>query len=176
MQITNSPEYIPAIHRLYIESYSKGTSAQYVDSKELYNYLTEIFQSGSALLFVENDVLKACLLFTPLAFDKHCPESIISDFQLEKCVYIAEVMVSEPYRGQGLGKMLINEFFDIVDKQKFKDVFLRVWEENVPALKLYEKMGFKICASIEQSKKAPDGISDFVMKKLYLHKALSTLI
>ncbi len=176
MHISNSPEYIPAIHRLYIESYSKGTSSQYIDEIELRSYLAEILQTGSALLFVENDVLKACLLFTPLAFDKHCPESIISEFQMEKCVYIAEVMVSEPFRGQGLGKLLLNEFFDIVDKQKFKDVFLRVWDENVPALKLYEKMGFKICASIEQSKKAPDGISDFVMKKIYLHKALSALI
>lgn len=161
---------------MYIESYSKGTSAQYIDTIELHNYLKDVLQFGSAMLLAENDMLKACLLYTPLSFDKLCPESILLDFQIEKCVYIAEVMVAEPFRGQGLGKRLLNEFFDIVDKQKYNDVFIRVWADNMPALKLYEKVGFKNCTSIEQVKNTPDGKSDFVMTKIYLHKPLSTAI
>jgi ribosomal protein S18 acetylase RimI-like enzyme len=172
IHITNSPDNISLIGQLYIESYSKGNSAQHIDLVELHQYLTEILQSGYALLFHENDVLKACLLYTPLSFDKLCPDTIMLDFQLNNCVYIAEVMVAEPYRGQGLGKMLLNEFFDTIDNQKYRDVFIRVWEANKPALKLYEKVGFTKCATIEQQKKTPDGKSDFVMTKIYLHKPL----
>jgi len=161
---------------LYIESYSKGSSAQYIDNNELHSYLAEVLHLGNALLFTENEILKACLLYTPLSFDKLCPESVFSTFRLSKCVYIAEVMVAEPYRGQGLGKMLLKEFFDIVDTKKYKDVFLRVWNENTPALKLYEKMGFKKCETIEQQKNTPDGKNVIVMTKIYLHKPLSTAI
>jgi len=66
VHITNSPEYIPAIQRLYTESYSKGTSAQFVDSFELNSYLTEILQSEFALMFFENKALKTDLVMTKI--------------------------------------------------------------------------------------------------------------
>lgn len=172
MQITNSTEYIPAIQRLYVESYSKGTSAQYVDSAEVHAYLTEILQSGFALMHSENEVIKSCLLYTSLSFDHQCPEIITTNYPIDKCIYIAEVMVAEAFRGKGLGTILLEDFLYRIDKEKYSDVFLRVWDENIPALKLYEKVGFTKFASMEQLKKTPDGKTDFVMKKIYLHKPL----
>lgn len=155
-----------------MESYSKGTSAQFVYSEVLYSYLNEILQSGFALLHLENEVLKACLLYTPLSFDKQCPELIKANYDIDKCLYIAEVMVAEAFRGKGLGKVLLADFFNRIDPEKYPDVFLRVWDENIPALKLYEKAGFEKFSSIEQLKKTPDGKTDFVMTKIYLHKPL----
>ena len=157
---------------MYVESYSKGKSAQYIDHSELNRYLSDILQSGTAIICAENEVLKACLLYAPLSFDKFLPESIVSHFKIEKCVYIAEVMVAETFRGQGLGNAIIKDFFEIVDSQNYTDVFIRVWDGNLPALNLYEKMGFTKCATIEQHKKTPDGKTDFVMRKMYLHKPL----
>lgn len=156
-----------------MESYSKGTSAQYVDSAELYTYLTEILQSGFALLHFQNEGLQACLLYAPLSFDKQCPELITANYEIDKCLYIAEVMVAEAFRGVGLGKLLVADFFNRIDKEKYSDVFLRVWDMNIPALKLYEKAGFEKYASIEQHKKMPDGKTDFIMTKIYLHKPLN---
>ncbi len=171
--INGSTEQLSAIRQLYIECYSKGTSAQFIDTDELNIYLKEILQFGTALLISDDNMLKACLIYTPLSFDKLCPDTVVSDFQPEKCVYIAEVMVAEQHRAKGLGKRLLVDFFDSVDKNKYKDVFLRVLDENIPALNLYQKMGFERCASIRQKKKSPDGKSDFYMTKIYLHKNLS---
>jgi len=167
---TNQPEFIPAIAGLYTEAYTQGISAQYIDSEELKTYLIEILKTGTAILQFENNILTACLLYTPLSFDKLCPEKIKSEFEPDKCLYIAEVMVSLSYRGMGLGKKLLTEFFKNADTVNYNHVFLRVWENNLPALTLYSKSGFERVTTIDQLKKMPDGKTDFVMKKIYLHK------
>ena len=176
MYITNSPEHIEVIGQLYVESFTQGASAQFVDVAELRQYLAEILAVGCAILLFEGETLKACLLYTPLTFDQYCPETISSNFQAKKCAYIAEIMVAESFRGHGFGKALLTEFFKTVDAEKYNDVFIRVWDQNTPALQLYEKMGFTKFASIEQIKKTPDGNSNFVMNKIYLHKPLSKVV
>ena len=49
-------------------------------------------------------------------------------------------------------------------------MFIRVWDKNLPALQLYNKMGFTIVTSMIQIKKNVDGNGTYEMKKLYLHK------
>ena len=67
---------------------------------------------------------------------------------------------------------MMSKFLETVDKSKFTDVFIRVWEENIPALNLYKKMGFEPISSINQTKIKANGTDTFVMKKIYLHKKL----
>ena len=81
-------------------------------------------------------------------------------------------MVAEEARGQGIGTKLLNQFFDSVDKQRYSDSFVRVWDQNIPALSLYRKMGFEPIASMEQTKIKADESGTFVMHKIYLHKKL----
>ena len=50
------------------------------------------------------------------------------------------------------------------------DLFIRVWDKNVPALTLYEKQGYTLVASILQHKLEIDGTSRLLMRKMYLHK------
>lgn len=176
MYITNNPAYNEIIRQLYVDTFAQGSSAQYIDSAELQRYITHILHHGWAILLFEGEKLNAGLLYIPLTFDTDCPDSIKSNFKVEKCVYIAEVMVAEAFRGQGIGSALLTEFFKTVDAEKFTDVFIRVWDENRPALELYKKMGFSTYASIKQLKKTPDGTSKFVMNKLYLHKPLSKVV
>lgn len=132
-----------------------------------------IFENGWAILcFDECNRLISCLLYTSLCEDLLCPPVITEAFAPDKCVYIAEIMVDEQFRGQGLGKALISCFFETVDRLKYNDVFIRVWDENTPAIQLYQKMGFRIVADIKQTKKTLNGDSEFIMNKLYLHKKL----
>lgn len=132
-----------------------------------------IFENGWAIQFFDmNNRLIACLLYTSLFEDLLCPPVITNAFVPDKCAYVAEIMVDEQFRGKGLGKALISCFFDTVDRLKYNDVFIRVWDENTPAILLYQKMGFQIVAHIKQTKKTLNGDSEFIMNKIYLHQNL----
>jgi len=113
------------------------------------------------------------ILCYPLKFDNLIPENIRQNYSTDKCIYVAEMMVAALTRGQGIGKKLMAEFFNTVDKSTFPDAFIRVWDQNIPALTLYKKMGFEPVGNIEQTKKKADGSETFVMQKIYLHKKLN---
>ena len=55
---------------------------------------------------------------------------------------IYSVAVSCEYRGKGIGKRLLKEFFDWLPDD-VKNVCLEVRESNLTAIKLYEKTGFE---------------------------------
>ena len=79
-------------------------------------------------------------------------------------------MVDEKHRGRGIGNKLLLDFQKEMDNDKFHDIFIRVWDQNALALNLYQKMGFVPVAEMIQNKKMPDGLTTFVMNKIYLHK------
>ena len=98
---------------------------------------------------------------------------IYENFAIEKCVYVAEMMVAEQARGKGIGRQLLTAFFETPDTKLYSDAFIRVWDKNVGAIALYEKMGFVPYTSIEQTKQKADGSETFVMRKIYLHKKMN---
>ncbi len=169
---TNSVSYSGEIISLYTDCFSKGFSQQFIDQTELHQYIAFILKNGTALLAIENEKIEGALLSYPMGFDPDIPEIIKSGFDINKSVYIAELMVSEALRGQGIGLNLMNEFLNSTDKSTYKDAFIRVWELNLPALELYKKLGFSPVASIIQTKKNIGDNGIFEMKKLYLHKKL----
>ena len=124
-------------------------------------------------MVVEKQELSGALIATPLGFDNLIPDKIRKNISIEDCVYIAVMMVTENARGKGLGKQLLEEFIQTVDKKRFKHAFIRVWVENIPAISLYRKMGYQDYAYIDQVKTNPDTMVTFVMHKVYLHRNLS---
>lgn len=165
--------YKAQLLRLYKDSFSTGLSAQKIDPVVAGHYLDALFIEGYGILIVEKDELIGALLTAPLSMDDQLPDKIRQNFLIEKCVYIAEMMVIENARGKGLGKQLLQEFIQTVDKQRFKHVFIRVWVENVPAVTLYRKMGYEDYATIDQVKTNPDNTGKtgtFVMHKVYLYR------
>ena len=56
---------------------------------------------------------------------------------------IQNLIVAKEYRGQGIGKRLVKKAIDFAKEMGFKE--LHVWTkfDNVKAISLYEKMGFK---------------------------------
>jgi ribosomal protein S18 acetylase RimI-like enzyme len=57
---------------------------------------------------------------------------------------IEDVIVDEKYRGQGLGKKLMQELIKISRKKKIKIVNLTSHPKRVEARKLYKSLGFKL--------------------------------
>lgn len=59
-------------------------------------------------------------------------------------LYLAEIAVAEGYRGQGLATKLINMLISKAKDEGYQRVILDVDFKNPKALKLYQKIGFKI--------------------------------
>lgn len=166
---TSDDKYRDALIRLYIRCFSSGMSAQYIDEVQMSVYIEFILNKGYGVFAIEKELLVAALLCFPLKYDKDVPIEIADNYNVENCIYIAELMVTEQHRGFGIGKKLMEEFENKLDKN-VTDLFIRVWDKNIPALALYEKQGFTSVASILQHKLERGGASELLMKKMYLHK------
>jgi len=58
-------------------------------------------------------------------------------------ILIQQISVLETFRGQGIGKMLLNKFEENVARFGDIDIELMVWEFNETAANLYEKNGYR---------------------------------
>ena len=155
---------------LYITTFSKGISAQYISKQDADTYLNEIFKKGFGVFGFNEDQIIAALLVTPISFDSERPENIKLNYSDKNTVYIAEVLVDERFRGQGLGRKIMEKFDETLDNE-IKYVILRVWTENKPAVSLYEKSGFQTIAQIIQQKLKPNQKDKFTMHKNYMLKS-----
>ena len=69
-------------------------------------------------------------------------------------VEINQIEIEETHRNCGKGSLLLKELTDIVDKS----ITLEVREDNIPAIKLYEKFNFKKVAIRKGYYNGVDGI------------------
>ncbi|MCU7924866.1 MAG: GNAT family N-acetyltransferase [Candidatus Thiodiazotropha sp. (ex Dulcina madagascariensis)] len=58
-------------------------------------------------------------------------------------LFIGNVVVSDSYRGQGVGRRLICHMCDIIFDRYASEVHISVFNFNTPALLLYASLGFK---------------------------------
>lgn len=67
-----------------------------------------------------------------------------SAFQYESdVIYIDQLSVAENFRGNGIGKILLNEVFKIAKKNKIKNIELDHWSLNKNAELFFTNNGFK---------------------------------
>ena len=156
-----------------MDAFAKGASEQYIDEAALESYIEKLLNEGVVLVAMENNDVIGALLSFPMVFDEFVTSAITENFALEKCVYIAEMMVTEQARGKGIGRQLLTTFFEMPDAKQYSDAFIRVWDKNTGAIALYEKMGFVPYTTIEQTKQKANGSETFVMQKIYLHKKMN---
>ena len=66
-------------------------------------------------------------------------------------------MIKKPYRGHGIGTLLVNASLEIAKDLGFQAMqFNMVLSQNVIAIKLYKKLGFTIIGTIPQAIRNPD--------------------
>lgn len=56
---------------------------------------------------------------------------------------ITNIVVKKDFRNKGIGNTLLKELINLSKKSKKKQIILEVNVTNIPAIKLYEKNGFK---------------------------------
>ena len=61
----------------------------------------------------------------------------------EKQGYLGFMFVPEKHRGKGLNKLIVDALIDWCRSQGVSEIRLDVYEDNLPAMKAYEKAGFK---------------------------------
>ena len=59
--------------------------------------------------------------------------------------------VGTQYRRQGLATQLMTELINYVKRQKVGDIYLRVNKHNLAALRVYNKLGFKVVREMNSS-------------------------
>jgi len=70
------------------------------------------------------------------------------------------ISVLAEYRGQGIGTLLMNRLFELLREQGYKRTSLSV-QQNNPAVRFYERLGYKITAE----KLDHAGHEDYIMVK-----------
>lgn len=58
---------------------------------------------------------------------------------------ITNIVVKKDYRKNGIGNILLNRLISLAKENKKSEIILEVNENNISAIKLYEKNGFKKC-------------------------------
>ncbi|KAI0517711.1 GAG protein N-acetyltransferase [Xylaria bambusicola] len=56
--------------------------------------------------------------------------------------YIAMLVVSSDFRGNGIATMLVRKAIDAMAKRNADEIVLETEETNIPAMRLYESLGF----------------------------------
>jgi ribosomal protein S18 acetylase RimI-like enzyme len=116
------PEYIQFSKDILVNIYNRKDTIcliHTIDDK-IVGYIISILPKKDDILFYSNCLIKY------------------------NCPIIVGIAVLEEYRGKGIGKILLNKYFNKVREYEYNQVFLEVLEENVSALNLYKKVGFKI--------------------------------
>lgn len=77
-------------------------------------------------------------------------------FVMDEC-HILNIAIDTNYRRMGIATKLVNELFKLCEEHQTTYVMLEVRASNIPAQKLYSKLGFKDEVLRKKYYKNPDG-------------------
>ncbi len=167
----NYPKFRSQIVHLYLHAFTTGEYAQYIDPQKAESTLDKMVRKGMGVMAFTGDRLAGVLLALPLRYDEEFPAGEVDDVPPDTTLYVSEVMVHAEMRNRGIASAMISDLLTRA-AVTHTDAVIRVWDENKPALSLYDKLGFQPVATITQTKKHVSG-EPFEMRKIYLHKKLS---
>ena len=108
----------------------KADPITYYDISELIN------NEESEVFVVEKDTLIVASGYAKIKGDRHY-------LKHDKIGYLGFMFVHKAHRGQGLNQLIINELLKWCKGKKIFEIRLDVYDENLTAIKAYEKVGFK---------------------------------
>ena len=74
--------------------------------------------------------------------------SILKKMSLARKGHVVSFAVLEEYRGKGIGKKLVEQSIEGMKIKKCNESYLEVRTDNIPAIKLYENLGFNKIATL----------------------------
>ncbi len=126
-EIQNIPDLIPLFdgYRIFYRQQS-----DYVSAKQ---FLTERITKNESIIFMlyENE--------NAIGFTQLFP--LFSSVSMQPMYLLNDLYIEKNYRGQGYGKLLIDEAKKLCRSKNFKGLALQTEQDN-PAQRLYEREGF----------------------------------
>ena len=127
--------------KTFYETFSNENTKEDMD-----NYLRDNFSYGQLEREIRNDYSRFYIVknneevvaYMKLNFDKAQTEAG-HDNTLE----VQRIYVLQEYKGKSIGKLLIQKAIEIGKSYNLNYIWLGVWENNIGAIKFYEKQGFK---------------------------------
>ena len=107
------------------------------ESEITYYDISELITSPNSEVFVaeiENEIVASG--YAKIKTDRHY-------LKHEKQGYLGFMYVSEKHRGKRLNKYIIDALLNWCKAKHVYEIRLDVYEDNLPAIKAYEKVGFK---------------------------------
>lgn len=101
-----------------------------------YNISELINNEESEVFVVEKDNLIVASGYAKIKGDRHY-------LKHDKIGYLGFMFVHNDHRGQGLNQLIINELLKWCKAKQVFEIRLDVYDENLTAIKAYEKVGFK---------------------------------
>lgn len=127
--------------RTFYETFSDENTKEDMEDylKENFSYEqleSEIKNDGSRYYIVENN--EEVVAYIKLNFEKAQTEPG-HDNTLE----VQRIYVLQKYKGKHIGKLLMKKTIEIGKGNNLNYIWLGVWENNISAIKFYEKLGFE---------------------------------
>lgn len=127
--------------KTFYETFSNENTKEDMEnySKENFSYEqleSEIKNNGSRFYIIENN--EEVVSYMKLNFDKAQTETG-HDNTLE----VQRIYVLQEYKSKHIGKRLIQKSVEIGRDNNLNYIWLGVWENNINAIKFYEKQGFE---------------------------------
>ena len=63
-------------------------------------------------------------------------------YRIDRLIKVQEMVVVEEYQGMGVGRMLLDHVEQVAQESGIHHITLQVWENNVKAIRFYQKLGF----------------------------------
>lgn len=168
----NYPKYRSKLIELYSFSFTEGEHAQHISIDEIEKLLDDRMKIGFGLMAIQKKNVIGVVLWFSLKNDTDFPFDKHKDINPAKTIYITDLMVDAQYRRQGVAQELLKHFFKSSQVKHYDDVVIRVWDKNIQAVSLYNKLGFKEIDTFFQTKLKKATKEPFKMRKIYMHLTL----
>lgn len=145
-------QYEHALEKKYLPSIRALISKDLSEPYSIYVYRYFLYQWGELCFMVSSISMRVTCLTLPQALDpktdtligvvvcklephqSHSPPTLRG--------YIAMLAVSSSYRNHGIATTLVKKAIDTMIERNADEVVLETEETNLPAMKLYERLGF----------------------------------
>lgn len=130
------------------------------DLEEIKDILEKDFDDFWKVNTLKEELLSNYSYFITIKLDK--TNEIIGFAGFKKTLDTADIMnivVRKDFRNKKIGKKLLSTLIKKAKEQNIKTIFLEVNSKNLPALKLYENIGFKKIGIRKNYYKNSDGIN-----------------
>lgn len=127
--------------KTFFETFAKDNTEEdmenYIKENFSYEQLEKEMKNKDSIFYIVKDNQRV-VAYMKLNFDKaQTEEGHYNTLEVQR------IYVLEEYKGKHIGKSLIQKSIEIARSNNLNYIWLGVWENNISAIKFYEKQGFK---------------------------------